>query len=50
LLTGYLVDHISYAPVFLMVGFMPLIGTFLLFAIGRAYRLHHAIVAPGKRE
>jgi MFS transporter, ACS family, hexuronate transporter len=50
LLTGYLVDHISYAPVFLMVGFMPLIGTVLLFATGRAYRLRHAVVATGKRE
>jgi ACS family hexuronate transporter-like MFS transporter len=38
LLTGYLVDHISYAPVFLMVGFMPMIGTVLLFVAGRDYR------------
>jgi MFS transporter, ACS family, hexuronate transporter len=38
LLTGHLVDHVSYAPVFVMVGFMPLIGTTLLFLIGRQYR------------
>jgi MFS transporter, ACS family, hexuronate transporter len=38
LLTGHLVDHVSYAPVFVMVGFMPLIGTALLFLIGRRYR------------
>jgi MFS transporter, ACS family, hexuronate transporter len=38
LLTGHLVDHVSYAPVFVMVGFMPLIGTALLFLIGRQYR------------
>ncbi|AXC12698.1 Hexuronate transporter [Acidisarcina polymorpha] len=38
LLTGHLVDHVSYAPVFVMVGFMPLIGTALLFLIGREYR------------
>jgi ACS family hexuronate transporter-like MFS transporter len=38
LLTGYLVDRVSYAPVFLMVAFMPLVGTALLFLIGRQYR------------
>jgi MFS transporter, ACS family, hexuronate transporter len=38
LLTGHLVDHVSYAPVFVMVGFMPLVGTTLLFLIGRRYR------------
>jgi MFS transporter, ACS family, hexuronate transporter len=38
LLTGYLVDRVSYTPVFLMVAFMPLIGTILLFAVGRDYR------------
>jgi len=38
LLTGHLVDHVSYAPVFLMVAFMPLIGTTLLFLVGRRYR------------
>ena len=31
LLTGYLVDHVSYAPVFCM-------GTALLFLVGKQYR------------
>jgi len=39
LLTGVLVDRISYTPVFLMVGLMPLLGTIGLFAAGRQYRL-----------
>jgi len=38
LLTGIVVDHHSYAPVFLMVAFMPLIGTVLLFSVGKKYR------------
>jgi ACS family hexuronate transporter-like MFS transporter len=38
LLTGVLVDKISYTPVFLLVGIMPLIGTCALFAVGRRYR------------
>jgi len=38
LLTGSLVDHVSYTPVFIMVAFMPLIGTIALFAFGRKYR------------
>jgi MFS transporter, ACS family, hexuronate transporter len=38
LLTGTIVDHHSYGPVFLMVAFMPLIGTVLLFSVGRKYR------------
>jgi ACS family hexuronate transporter-like MFS transporter len=38
LLTGYLVDHTSYAPVFILVAFMPLVGTVLLFAVGKQYR------------
>jgi MFS transporter, ACS family, hexuronate transporter len=50
LLTGYLVDHVSYAPVFLMVGFMPLIGTFLLFLTARAYRHQPEVVATDKSE
>ena len=49
LLTGYLVDKVSYAPVFIMVAVMPLIGASLLFVIGRAYR-RSAIVATGKSE
>ena len=39
LLTGSLVDHASYTPVFLLVAFMPLAGTIALFAVGRQYRL-----------
>ena len=38
LLTGSLVDHISYTPVFLLVAFMPLAGTIALFTFGRKYR------------
>jgi MFS transporter, ACS family, hexuronate transporter len=38
LLTGALVDRISYAPVFLIVAFMPLAGTIALFAVAREYR------------
>jgi len=38
LLTGIIVDRFSYAPVFLMVAFMPLIGTILLFSLGKKYR------------
>ena len=38
LLTGFLVDRISYAPVFLLVALMPLMGTIALFAAGRQYR------------
>ncbi len=51
LLTGYLVDRVSYAPVFLMVAFMPLIGTALLFIIGRAYRAAPpALHPPGAND
>jgi ACS family hexuronate transporter-like MFS transporter len=38
LLTGVIVDRQSYAPVFLMVAFMPLLGTIMLFALGKKYR------------
>ncbi len=38
LLTGVLVDHVSYKPVFIMVAFMPLLGTLALFILGRQYR------------
>jgi ACS family hexuronate transporter-like MFS transporter len=34
LLTGILVDRFSYAPVFYLVAFMPLVGTIALFAFG----------------
>ena len=38
LLTGVLVDRISYTPVFACVALMPLMGTIALFAVGRKYR------------
>ena len=38
LLTGFLVDRISYAPVFLLVAIMPMVGTVALFTVGRKYR------------
>lgn len=45
LLTGMLVDHVSYTPVFLMVAFMPLLGTIILFVLARRYRTFEAAVA-----
>lgn len=38
LLTGIIVDHFSYTPVFVLIAFMPLMGTIALFVIGRQYR------------
>jgi ACS family hexuronate transporter-like MFS transporter len=38
LLTGYLVDRFSYAPVFVLIAFMPLAGACVLFAVGKRYR------------
>ena len=38
LITGRLVDKISYTPVFLIVGLMPLVGTMFLFLLGRRYK------------
>ena len=38
LLTGILIDHFSYTPVFALVAVMPLAGTIALFAVGRKYR------------
>jgi ACS family hexuronate transporter-like MFS transporter len=38
LLTGWIVDRGSYAPVFMMVGVMPLIGTIAVFVLSRRYR------------
>ncbi len=46
LLTGVLVDRISYTPVFLLVGLMPLLGTVALFAVGRQYRLQPKLARP----
>jgi ACS family hexuronate transporter-like MFS transporter len=46
LLTGFLVDRVSYAPVFALVAMMPMVGTIALFAIGRKYRtLDQPIIA-----
>ena len=42
LLTGWTVDHVSYTPVFIMVAFMPLLGTIALFALGRKYKTMHS--------
>ncbi len=38
LLTGVLVDRISYTPVFALVALMPMAGTVALFAVARKYR------------
>lgn len=38
LLTGWVVDRGSYAPVFIMVGMMPLIGSIAVFLISHSYR------------
>ncbi|HEV2133323.1 MAG TPA: MFS transporter [Terracidiphilus sp.] len=38
LLTGILVDRVSYKPVFVIIAFMPLFGTVALFLLGRRYR------------
>ena len=40
LLTGVLVQHVSYKPIFVMVALMPLIGTAALFFLGRRYRTY----------
>jgi MFS transporter, ACS family, hexuronate transporter len=37
LLTGIIVDRYSYAPVFLIVAFMPFLGTLMLFLLGKKY-------------
>jgi ACS family hexuronate transporter-like MFS transporter len=42
LLTGVLVDRISYTPVFLLAAAMPLIGTIALFVLGRRERFNQA--------
>ena len=43
LLTGILVDRVSYTPVFLMAAVMPLIGTVALLVIGKRHRFNHAL-------
>ena len=50
LLTGLLIDRISYSPVFALVAFMPLIGTLALFAAGRQYRLQPRLAHPSNSE
>jgi MFS transporter, ACS family, hexuronate transporter len=50
LLTGALVDHVSYKPVFLLVAIMPLLGTFALFAVGRQYRLESRLAQPAAMQ
>ena len=37
LATGWMVDHVSYTPAFIMVAIMPLLGATSLFMIGRRY-------------
>jgi ACS family hexuronate transporter-like MFS transporter len=49
LLTGVLIDHSSYTPVFLLVGLMPLIGTAALFLFGQEYR-RNALLASARTE
>ena len=46
LLTGILVDRVSYTPVFLLVGLMPVAGTVLLFVVGRQYRMDERLARP----
>jgi len=43
LLTGVLVDRVSYTPVFLMAAIMPLIGTAALLIIGKRQRFNYAL-------
>jgi ACS family hexuronate transporter-like MFS transporter len=50
LLTGILIDRISYRPVFALVAFMPLVGTAALFAVGRQYRLQQRLAQPSTPE
>jgi MFS transporter, ACS family, hexuronate transporter len=45
ILTGVLVDKVSYAPVFLLIAFMPLLGTASLFLFSRRF---HALAEVGK--
>ncbi len=42
LLTGLLVDRVSYTPVFVLVSLMPLVGTITLFLLARGYTRHEA--------
>lgn len=46
LLTGVLVDRVSYTPVFVLIAVMPLMGAAALFLLGRAY--HHLPAAEAE--
>lgn len=46
LLTGVMVQRVSYKPVFIMIAFMPLLGTMALFILGKKYRTGE-LDAPG---
>jgi ACS family hexuronate transporter-like MFS transporter len=50
LLTGILVDRISYAPVFVLVAIMPMLGTLGLFIAGRQYRLQSRLAHPAAQQ
>jgi len=47
LLTGFLVDRYSYAPVFVLIAIMPLAGASLLFVVGRRYRSPELSIPAG---
>ena len=42
LLTGVLIDRVSYSPVFVLIALMPLVGTLALFTLGKKYRTMEA--------
>ena len=48
LLTGFLVDHVSYSPVFALAAVMPLAGTIALFSISKGLRPIEAATTFGK--
>ncbi|HEV2133328.1 MAG TPA: MFS transporter [Terracidiphilus sp.] len=50
LLTGILVDRISYAPVFVLVAIMPMLGTLGLFIAGRQYRLQRRLALAAAQQ
>lgn len=50
LLTGWLVDRISYAPVFVLVAIMPMLGTLGLFIAGRKYRTEPRLALPAAQQ
>jgi ACS family hexuronate transporter-like MFS transporter len=51
LLTGLLVDHVSYKPVFILAAMMPLIGTIALFSIARKryFNEMNPLLTPGEQ-